>query len=217
MPDVAVDLVECPQCKRRVRAGEACLYCGAKASSAARPVPAGKIEINEHPLLELLRPACPVCGGDVGERFVAIETWEYVDTTLLTGKTRHLVRSLKVPGVCTSCHRGIGRKQILASFVVVLPFVLICAAIANATSGFTVPLMVMAMYALHLLKWTGYTWADAWLYGFALEMDLAKWVPRGKADLERIRFPVGWLHALGRLALIPTAAMVGLAIGSLFA
>lgn len=230
MTSATVDLIECPQCARRVRASApTCIYCGAKTDGAPvvasvlpppalrrreRPAasPAAASDDSAVPLASLL-PGCPLCHGAIGPRVVAIETWESAGITL-TGKEKHWVRSVKVNGVCAGCDRRLLKQRLLATGLAQIPLFLFAVWMGASGTNAFVPIAFGFFYSMYLLKWGGYTWADTLLYGGGLHMDLARCVPRGEREPDRTRFPVGLLHALGRLALIPVVGIFGIGLGS---
>ena len=92
MRNATVDLTECPQCARRVRASApTCIYCGAKTADGpiVASVPAAPaVRRQEQHAAESAPPpvaGCPLCTGELGAHTVAIETWESAGITF-TGK-----------------------------------------------------------------------------------------------------------------------------------
>lgn len=157
---------------------------------------------------------CPCCGGEYGAHGIAVEAWEDRGTTF-TGKHQWLVRSRTVPGVCAACRGSVRRSRLLATLLVLAPFLLLATplgATRQPSFAYAIPLI---LYGLHLLRWPGYNWADIVLYGAGLEAELGPWIPRGSQSPDKVRFPVGFLHAFARLALSPFLALAGLLLGSL--
>ncbi len=192
----AIALVACARCRRKHSAtAAACPFCGAR--------PSDPVAVPDAP------PAasCPVCGDAPGSSTVCLETREFKDASVVRGIRRYLVRSVEVPGVCTSCSSTIERRRYVADVLCIVPIVVAFIATVVADSKF--PFGLLLLYLVYLARRLHYNWADALVYGDRLSDELAKWKPVG--DAGTLAVPVPWLHRLVRIGVIP-AGVTALAL-----
>lgn len=148
---------------------------------------------------------CPRCGGPPGRSGVPIQTWEYKDTTLVTGKDRYLVRTVTVPGICDACSGTLEKQRLAADLVCLVPLVVLFFVLVATDSKLWLVLLIG--YLIYLARHLDYNWADSAIYGGELMGRLAAHVPEG--DPGSALLPVSWGHMAVRILAIP-AGLVAL-------
>lgn len=119
------------------------------------------------------------------------------------------VLSRKLPGLCDDCAGWLRARRLLASVVMIVPFVVLAALAGTGTVGYV---LVVGMYGLYLVRTASYGFADGMLYGDTLEEIFKEQLPHHPgADVakESVRFPAGIAFALGRLALASALGRTG--------
>lgn len=191
---------KCLQCGRGYTAQvTTCQICGG-GCAPFDPNDTSVILPRTEPVADALRPTCPCCGGDPGPHTIAQQTRHLKGISWFPAKRTYLVTTVKIPGVCVSCHRTIAWKRALAGVLMPLPLFVFFGLLVIADSPvFLLPVLI---YLVYLAGQFTYTWVDFLLYGRALAWQLVDYVP--KEDRESFqRYPGGIGQLLFRLGFYP--------------
>lgn len=206
---------KCSQCNRGYTAPvTTCQICGGACVPAtgddanvilSRPAP--------EPVASTPGAECPCCGGVPGPHTVSQQTRHQTGSTLVPMRRKYLVTTVRVPGVCATCDRGLQVKRWLASILLPLPLlVLLGFAVVINKPVAALPLLIYIFYVLPRID---YSWTDFALYGRELSWKLTNFVP--EQDREALaRYPVGILHIVLRIGLLPALAFGLFAVASIF-
>ena len=163
------------------------------------------------------KSVCPCCDGAPGPHSIEQTSRHLTDVSLVPMKRTYLVTTVKIPGVCNSCHRTIEKKRYFADALTPLPLIIFFVILVIADKpAFAVPVLA---YLIYLARWLTYSWADFVLYGQDLSWQLDKYMPAGEKESQP-RYYAGWLHGLIRIGLYPALVLVlgllGLLIAAVF-
>lgn len=201
---------KCPDCLAPYLPSlAACPRCGTPNPAPQGPVtpaeaaPPPFMTARREPAPTLEGPRCPLCRGPAGPASIEAQAWTERSALgdVLRGRVVFGGELLQLPGPCEACAPGLARSRLLATGLLWLPIPVLEVGLAFE-STVAATLVALGLYALlFLFPWPAYTWADAVVYGGALE------AAAGRPSADKIHFPVHWLHTVARLA---GAAFVGL-------
>lgn len=149
-------------------------------------------------------PSCPCCDEAPGPYTIAQQTRHLKEVSLVPPKRTYLVTTVKVPGVCGSCHRSLQRKRVYAGVLTTLPLPLIFGILIMTDQKAFFALLVI--YGVYLVTHLTYSWADFLLYGQTLSWQLKDYVPAKEESSPR--YPSGWAHGIARLVLYPAVVVL---------
>ena len=198
---------KCSQCNRGYTAPVGlCQICGGVCVPVSAEESSLKLRQAEAEPPQVPQPECPCCGGSPGPHVIAQQTRHQTASSLIPMKRTFLVTTVKVPGVCDSCHRSLWQKRLLASVLLPLPLPLFFGLLVVVDS--MVAFVPVVLYLFYVGPRIMYAWTDFLLYGRELSWKLTAYVP--EKDRESLAsYPVGIGHVLLRLGLLP-ALVVGL-------
>lgn len=192
---------KCLSCGRSYTANVAsCQICG----GACVPVEANDANVvmprADSESAPVPKAVCPCCDGERGSHFIEQTTRRLIDVSLVPRKRTYRVTTVKVPGVCTACHRSIEKKRFMADVLTPLPLLVAFVVLVIADQPvFALPVL---LYLIYLASSLTYSWADFLLYGSALSWKLVDYIPREDKESSP-RYYSGWMHGALRFAVLP--------------
>jgi hypothetical protein len=159
------------------------------------------------------KPSCPRCWGEAGAAALRAEWWHDAGVTF-TMKQKYLVQSVAVPGLCPACVAYVRKWRLVASLLAAAPAFFFGAVMVGGDQAVVVGLTGVFFYGLYLLRWGEYCWADRATYGLELEQKVGILVPQRDEIPGNLRFPVGCLGLIARIALFGVTLLVGVLVGA---